>query len=198
MAMKLCVFQGTFNPIHNAHLQVAEFAHKNLGFDKVLFIPAAKPPHKSFDPKMSEHRLNIVKAAISDFPEFEVSDIEYKLEGKSYTCNTIVELYKRYKIDGKINFLIGTDAFRKIESWYRTDDLKKLVDFVVFIRENNFESDELEYLRSKGYNFKFMPLEFLDISSTEIREKIKKCEPVQGFLPKKAEEYINNYGLYKD
>ena len=106
---------------------------------------------------MSEHRLNIVKAAISDFPEFEVSDIEYKLEGKSYTCNTIVELYKRNKIDGKINFLIGTDAFRKIESWYRTDDLKKLVDFVVFIRENNFESDELEYLRSKGYNFKFMP-----------------------------------------
>ena len=196
--MKLCVFQGTFNPIHNAHLQVAEFTHKNLGFDKVLFIPAAKPPHKSFDPKMSEHRLNIVKLAISDFPEFEVSDIEYKREGKSYTYLTIEELYKQYKLNSKIKFIIGTDAFAKIESWYETDKLKKLLKFIVFIREDNFKSSKYDYLKEKGYDFDIQTLPFKDISSTELREKIKCGEDISHYVPNSVKEYILKNGLYKN
>lgn len=196
--MKLCVFQGTFNPVHNAHIQVAEFACKNKDFEKILFIPAARPPHKNFDPDMCLHRLNMVKLATANYPEFEVSDIEYHLQGQSYTYNTIQELYKKYSVDGKINFLIGTDAFRYIESWYRTDELKNLVDFIVFVRENNFDKNCFEYLRAKGYNFEFMPLEFLDISSTEIRERIKLNMSVQGLIDKKVEEYIKENDLYKD
>lgn len=196
--MKLCVFQGTFNPIHNAHIQVAKFAHDKKGFEKILFIPAAKPPHKDFAPALSKHRLNMVTRAIEDYPEFEVSDIEYKLDGKSYTYNTICELYKQYQIDGKIKFLIGTDAFEKIESWYKIDKLKELVDFVVFIRENDFNEKDYEYLKGKGFNFEFMPLDFLDISSTEIREKIKHNQSVEGLINRKTEEYIKQNGLYKD
>lgn len=196
--MRLCVFQGTFNPVHNAHIKAAKYAHDKAGFEKILFIPAANPPHKEVNPELSQHRLNMVKAAIEDYPEFEVSDIEYKLNGKSYTYNTICELYKKYDIDGKINFLIGTDAFRNIESWYKTDELKKLVDFIVFIRENNFGENDFEYLRAKGYNFEFMPLDFLDISSTEIRERIKNNQDVNHLIDKKTEEYIKENGLYKD
>ena len=124
--MKLCVFQGTFNPIHNAHLRVAKYVLNKYDFDKLLFIPAYKPPHKKYDDNMSIHRLNMVKLAIEDEhnSKIEVSDIEYKREGKSYTYLTICELYKKYEIEGKINFIIGTDAFKDIENWYEADKLK--------------------------------------------------------------------------
>lgn len=196
--MKLCLFQGTFNPIHNAHIQVAEFALKHIDCEKILFIPAYKPPHKDFDSKTCLHRLNMVKLAVESNENFEVSDIEFELNGKSYTYLTILELYKRFKIDGKIKFLIGTDAYEKIETWFETDKLKNLVDFVVFIRENNFDKTRFENLRKKGYNFEFMPLEFLDISSTLIRDKIKNCENINGLVPQKVEEYIKNNDLYKN
>lgn len=196
--MNLCVFQGTFNPIHNAHLKMAQYAIDNFGFEKILFIPAYKPPHKDYDPDISSHRLKMVKAAVEKHPQFEVSDIEFYLGGKSYTYLTILELYKRLEIDGKISFIIGTDAFKKIETWYETDKLKELVDFIVFVRENEFKEEDFKYLKEKGYNFKFSPMNFYDISSTQLREKIKNNEPFSEYLPKETEEYINKYGLYRN
>lgn len=196
--MKLCVFQGTFNPIHNAHIQVAEFAIKNSVCDKVMFIPAYNPPHKECNDDIRYDRLEMVKLAVVNNPNFSVSDIEFKRKCKSYTYLTICELYKQFDIDEKIKFLIGTDAFEKIETWYESDKLKELVDFVVFIRENNFDGKRFEYLREKGYRFEFMTLEFLDISSTEIREKITKNESIKGLVPPNVEEYIQKNELYKN
>ncbi|MBO6180364.1 nicotinate (nicotinamide) nucleotide adenylyltransferase [bacterium] len=197
--MKLCVFQGTFNPIHNAHLRVAKYVLNKYDFDKLLFIPAYKPPHKKYDDNMSIHRLNMVKLAIEDEhnSKIEVSDIEYKREGKSYTYLTICELYKKYEIEGKINFIIGTDAFKDIENWYEADKLKKLVKFTVFIRENNFSSLEYNYLKDKGYDFIFDELSFEDISSTELREKIKNGQNIDGFINNSVKEYIAKNELYK-
>lgn len=195
--MKLCVFQGTFNPIHNAHLDMAEFILQNYGFEKILFIPAAAPPHKDYDVKMAEHRLNMVKLAARNNPRFEVSDIEFRLSGKSYSYLTALELYKIYNIDGKINFIIGTDAFEKIESWYHSDDFKKIVDFIVFVRENNFKPERFQHLKEKGYNFQFTRMPFEDISSTELREKIRLGKPVDNLVPKIVEDYIRKNDLYK-
>ena len=136
---------------------------------------------------------------VQNYNNFELSDIEYQLKGKSYTYRTICELYKTYNnIEGKFKFLIGTDAFEKIESWYETDRLKELVDFVVFIRENNFEEIRFEHLKEKGYKFQFMPLEFLDISSTEIREKVKNNQDITNLVPLKVKEYIYKHELYKN
>jgi len=196
--MKVCVFQGTFNPVHNAHIQVAEFAQKTIGCEKIVFIPAFNPPHKETDNECAFDRLNMVKLATEDYSNFEVSDIEYRRRGKSYTYLTICEIYERFTVDGKVKFLIGTDAFEKIESWYETDKLKNLVDFVVFIRENNFERRRFEKLRKNGYNFEFMPLEFLDISSTEIRNRIKNDKSIKGLVSPKVEEYIKQNELYKN
>ncbi len=165
-------------------------------FDKILFIPAYHPPHKTYEENMSLHRLKMVELAIKEYPKFQLSDIEYKREGKSYTYLTICELYRQYKIDGKIKFIIGTDAFKKIETWYETDKLKKLVDFIVFVREN--EDVNLENLKDKGYNFEFAKMKFIDISSTELRKKIKNGEPVNEIITKEVEEYINRYGLYRN
>ena len=195
--MKLCVFQGTFNPIHNAHLRVAQYVCSKYNFDKFLFIPAYLPPHKNSDTNFANARFEMVKLATQDNPMFEFSDIEFKRGGKSYSYLTIKELYDLHEITDKIHFIIGTDAFKYIESWYESDNLKKLVKFIVFIRDENFNPKSFDYLKEKGYDFEFETLDFWDISSTNIRQKIKSEENIENFVPKKVKEYILNHGLYK-
>ena len=190
--MKLCVFQGTVNPIHKAHLTMADFVLKNYDFDKIFFIPAFKPPHKDYDENLTPHRLQMVKLATQFNPKFEVLDIEYKNDRKSYTYLTILELYKMFQIDGKINFIIGTDAFEKIESWYEINNLKKLVKFLVFPRENLLDTTKFDALKLKGYDFEFMQMRFEDISSTQVRNG-----EIKNFVTKEVEEYIDKNGLYK-
>ena len=196
--MKLCVFQGTFNPIHNAHLRLGEWVLNTYHPDKLIFIPAANPPHKNCNPNYAKYRYNMVKLALEDKKGYTVSDIEYRREGKSYTYLTICELRKNYQIDERILFIIGTDAFEKIESWYEFDKLKDLVKFIVFVREDNFIPSRYDYLKDLGVEFEFQPLPFKDISSTELRRKIKNDEDISLYVSKKVEEYIKNNGLYKD
>jgi len=196
--MELWLFQGTFNPIHNAHLRVAEYIAENFGANKIIFIPAYIPPHKDSQTSLAEHRLKMTELAVKDNPYFNVSDIEFQLGGKSYTYRTICELRKRYNLDEKINFIIGTDAFKNIEKWYEADKLKKLVKFRVFPRDKEVNKQDYEYLREKGYDFEFVPLEFEDISSTELREAVKLNKNLDRYVPKIIEDYIKENGLYKD
>ena len=197
--MKLCLYCGTFNPIHNAHIAVANYVKSNFDFDLILFIPSYIPPHKNIDKILANHRFNMVKLALEDYSSFKVSDIEFKSEQNSYTYNTIKKLYELYNdIDNKINFIIGTDAFRNIEHWYRAEELKNLVEFIVFVRENDFKSEDFEILREKGYNFKFTKMPFVNISSTNIRNYIKNDQSISNLLPEKVENYIIRNGLYKN
>jgi nicotinate-nucleotide adenylyltransferase len=140
----------------------------------------------------------MVKIAIQHNKFFEISDIEYKRGGKSYTYLTILELIKLYDIEDKINFIIGTDAFEKIESWYEADKLKKLIKFIVFIREENFDISKYNYLKARGYDFEFQPLTFENISSTQLREFIKNNKSISPYVPKQVEEYIKENELYKN
>jgi nicotinate-nucleotide adenylyltransferase len=195
--MKLCVFQGTFNPIHNAHLRVGEFVRTHYDFDKILFIPAYNPPHKVSNKISPIDRFNMVKLAIENIPHFEISDIEYKRKGKSYTYLTIKELYETIHLENKIYFIIGTDAFDKIETWYEIDKLKNLVKFIVFKRDVNFEPTKYNHLIQKGFDFELQTLPFKDISSTQLREKIKNNENITNEIPEKVKEYIINHELYK-
>ena len=199
--MKLCLFQGTFNPIHNAHLMICEYAKKNFDYDKILLIPAARPPHKAFDESFSQHRLKMAELAVKDIDYIDVSGIEYEREGLSYTLPTVEEIYEKYPVEGMINFIIGTDAFMNIESWYQSDKLKNLLDFVLFVREDekSLKADEtyLQKLKEKGYNYKMMKMPFVDISSTQIRNNIHNSIPIKSLVPKGVEKYIDKYGLYR-
>lgn len=199
--MKLCLFQGTFNPIHNAHLEICEFAKKKFNFDKILVIPAANPPHKTVNRDLSYHRLKMAELAIIHKEYLEVSDIEFLREGVSYTYLTVKELYEKYDIDGKINFIIGTDAFKNIENWYESEKLKHMLDFILFVREDELQLEKdaiyLQKLRDKGYNYTMMEMPFYDISSTQIRENITNSIPIKKLVPKEVEKYIDKYGLYR-
>ena len=196
--MEYCLFQGTFNPVHNAHIRVAEYVLKTFGIDKVIFIPSFIPPHKDPNIVDAHHRLNMVKLTTRYNDKFEVSDIEIKRGGISYTYLTILELSKILKPESRLKFIIGTDAFKQIETWYETEKLKTMLDFIVFIREDNFDETSIEYLKEKGYNYQIMKLDYKDISSTEIREKIKYNQSVADLISKETEEYIKKYELYKN
>ena len=181
--MSICIFPGTFNPIHNAHIKMAKFALKNFKFDKIIFIPAYLPPHKEIDQRLAEHRFEMVKLAIKDIPQFEISDIEYQQEGKSYSLITVKKIIEQYEIKDRLNFIIGTDAFSKIDSWYKAEELKNLVHFIVFPRRG----DVLE--NKETWDYELVDMEYVDISSTEIREGNIENTSVKG--------YIEKNGLYK-
>lgn len=150
---------------------MAQYACAEYGFDKVLFIPAFNPPHK--DTALAEHRYNMVKLAIEDFSMFEISDIEYRRKGKSYTYLTVTELYEQYDIDGKINFIIGKDAFENFDTWYEAEKLKNIIEFVKFDRVSE------------------------DISSSKVRERVGKGKPISDLVTEKVGDYIERHNLYK-
>lgn len=195
--MNLCVFQGTFNPIHNVHLAMANYVKTHYSYNTILFIPAYKPPHKDFDDEMSNHRFQMVKTAISGENFYGISNIEFQNERFSYTYLTIQELYKRFKIDDKIGFIIGSDAFREIDTWYEADKLKDLVHFIVFPREKELDNDRLSLLKFKGFSFNVTNMPPIDVSSTYVRTRIETGKPIFKFVPSVVSEYISKNGLYQ-
>lgn len=185
--MSICVFAGTFNPIHEGHLKMAEFALQHYNFDKIIFIPSYIPPHKEIDKDLANHRYKMVELATAHNPKFVISDVEYNSEGKSYSLITVKKIIEQYGLKGRLNFIIGTDAFKKIETWYHADELKSLVHFIVFPRRG----DDLDFDLS-GWDYEIAPMEYADISSTEIRKGLKKSDN------RVIEDYIEKNGLYKD
>ena len=184
--MTICIFPGTFNPIHDGHIKMAEYALEKYGFEKIIFIPAYLPPHKEIDNNLAQHRYNMVESVIKNNSKFEISDIEYRSENKSYSLITVQKIIEQYGIQGRLNFIIGTDAFAKINSWYKAEELKKLVHFIVFNRRGDKEED-----LPKDWDYEIAGMEYVDISSTEIREG------KEIFINKELEDYIKKYGLYK-
>ena len=161
--MSICIFPGTFNPIHEGHLKMAQFALDKYNFGKIIFIPAYIPPHKEINKELAQHRFEMVKLAIANNPKFEISDIEYRSEGKSYSLITVQKIIEQYNIKDRLNFIIGTDAFAKIATWYKAEELKKLVHFIVFPRRG----DSVDNI--KDWDYELCDMDFVDISSTEIR-----------------------------
>ena len=186
MCMAICIFPGTFNPIHQAHLRMAEFALKKFGFEKIIFIPSYIPPHKEINKSLATHRYNMVKLAISKNSKFEISDIEYRSEGRSYSLITVQKIISEYKIKGRLNFIIGTDAFKDIKTWFHSEELSKLVHFIVFPRKGDVISKE----DLKDFSYEVVTMPMIDISSTQIREKHGAG------TEKEVEEYIKLNDLY--
>lgn len=198
--MKICLYQGTFNPPHLGHLQVAKFVSETLKLDKILFIPAAKPPHKSLHENKDEalHRLNMTKLLVENESKFEVSDIEFHRETPSYTYVTVKELYEKYNLSEKPNFIIGDDAFSKIDTWYHTEELKNLIDFVVLPRNEDFDKEKFEKLKNNGYNFQRLKMPKIYISSTEIRKEASNKRPLNKMTTQEVEKYIYEHNLYQN
>ncbi len=116
LSPKIGVFGGTFNPIHTCHLQVAARVRELVGLERVIFVPAAEPPHKSADLAPAFHRLEMTKLAVAGWPGFEVDDLELRRPGPSYSADTMEEFQRRYP-DADLYFLLGEDMFRSLSTW---------------------------------------------------------------------------------
>ncbi|HZJ76071.1 MAG TPA: nicotinate-nucleotide adenylyltransferase [Oscillospiraceae bacterium] len=200
---KIGIVGGTFDPVHYGHLFIAQTALDELNLNKVLFIPTGKPPHKR-EKLITEayRRIDMLKLAIEGNPKFDISTTEIVREKTSYTIDTIKELQQYYNKKTKFYFIVGSDAFIKIEAWKEYKNLLGLTKFVVMARQIFKDQllDEKIKLLTEEYNADITRLEIpiLDISSTDIRRRIREGRSIKYLLPGDVEAYIFNYGLYTD
>lgn len=199
--MKIGVFGGAFNPVHNGHINLAQNYYDTLMLDKLLFVPTAVPPHKTSDDLASEKaRLDMLNIALKDKPYFEVTDIEFKRSGKSYTYDTLCRLLQMYN-GAQLYLIIGADQFLSFDKWYRWSDILNMVNICTCARENESEKKKIIDFsnRLKGLDenrFFLLDAPVLKLSSSEIRDKIKKGENASALLPDGVYNYICTKGLY--
>lgn len=194
------IIGGTFDPIHYAHLYIAYEAREQLNLDKIIFMPAGTQPLK-VDNKVtsSELRYSMVKLAIEDYREFSISDYEIEKQGLSFTYETL-EHFKRD--DRELFFITGADCLMNIEKWREVEKIFSICTFVVFLR-GGFDKEKLKEQKKiieEKYNGNIVLLELkeLEISSTDIRNRIRENKRIDFFVPPKVREFIESKHLYKE
>ncbi len=216
---KIGLLGGTFDPVHNGHLAVANHVLQALGLDAIWFVPAALPPHKSGHADGREissfaDRIAMLERAIHRNSSFVISDIEAKRSAPSYSIDTIKILLQQTGEQADFYFIIGADAFIEIDTWKEFKDLPTLVNFVVISRptyspdkvgeviRHNFAGYEYEpsnetwkSQQSKG-SFILQYMKPVPISSTEIRARVREGKDITGLVPHAVEDYIKKQGLY--
>lgn len=221
--MKIGLFGGTFNPIHNCHLTIAAQIRERLALDQILFVPAGDPPHKPHDDLApARHRFEMVRLAIAADPAFAVSDLEVRKSTKSYSIETVRSLRDHYGSNAELFFIIGLDAFLEFPTWRQAPDLLQLCHFVVVSRtgktfapladrpplppipRQTLESldrrtqDRLDVPVPGGAHLTFIRLPACDISASDIRQRIRSRTSVASLLPAPVESYIMRAGLYQE
>lgn len=196
---KIGIMGGTFNPVHNAHLELANCAKEQYALDFVIFMTSGNPPHKKHkNIPDGELRLGMLKLAISGKENFLADDFEVKSEEYSYSVNTMRHLREKYP-QSELYFIIGGDSLRGLPKWYKPEELVKLCKFLVYPRGGTDLGDDI-YEIVKKYGGEIYPLHspVINISSTQIREKIVQGEDVSGMLPESVLEYIKEHRLYTE
>lgn len=212
--MRIGLLGGSFNPIHNAHLRIAMEAQAACLLDRVIFIPAADPPHKALAGGVSfEHRSKMVSLAIAGRPDYKMSNIEEERGGKSYSIDTIRAFREQFPED-ELFFIIGADSFLEIGTWHRYDEIFPLCNLVVVERPGCPVTKPLEALPDAvrgmfSYNSKAGSLKHgsgrsiffitgspLELSSTEIRRLASVEEDLTPYVPSDVAAYISNQRIY--
>jgi nicotinate-nucleotide adenylyltransferase len=214
--MKIGILGGTFNPIHNAHLRIAEEARDAFGLDRVIFIPAATPPHK---PQVGElsfgSRFEMVSLAVADNPCFSVSDMEALRGGRSYSIDTLRALKAEYP-DDQLYFIIGADSFHDISSWREYAEIFALCNIVCLQRPGStinslakalpvamapefcYDAASKRLNHSSGHCVYALDGVLLDISSSHIRQLVRGRRSIRYLVPDAVDQYIKEQRLYID
>lgn len=198
--IKVGIMGGTFNPIHNGHLILAQEALEQALLDQVLFIPSGVSYMKNANDIVdANHRYQMVSLAIEENPCFAISDIEIKRAGNTYTCDTLMAL-EEIMPEAELYFIIGDDTLFSMETWYHPEVIFKKAKIVVAIREQS-NRDAL-VLKKNALETKFggtillLDTSTVEISSTKIREKLSKKQSISYLVPKKVQQYIEEHHLY--
>ncbi len=198
---KIGILGGTFDPIHNAHLLLGESAREQFGLDRVIYIPnnLAHMPHRT-EVSGAEERYQMVKMAINDNPYFTCSRLEIDKPDGSYTIDTITDLKNMYPGD-ELYLILGADSVLGIDSWYRASDLLKSCIIIAATRYDDdvaaIDKKRRELQSIYDADIRILNFNRIDISATDIRERIKKGRSVRYMLPDGCIEFICIKGLYK-
>lgn len=198
----LAIMGGTFDPIHNGHLAIAEAVLYQFKPQRVLLIPAGDPPHKPNKPiTTGEHRYQMILQSICHIPGFDTTRMEIDRSGASYTVDTIKEIKNACPAGSTIYFILGQDAIENILTWKDARELLGLCQFVVAPRPGMYEIKKLQRFfdqLEESYNTTIHVLEtpMLNISSTYIRDAFKRGCAMSSLMPREAEEYAYSHGLY--
>ena len=187
--MRIAIYGGSFNPMHIGHEKIVDYVLNNLNMDKIIIIPVGIPSHRENNLEQSDTRLKICKEIFKGNKKIEVSDIEIKSEGKSYTYDTLLKLMDLYGENNEFFEIIGEDSLKSLKTWKNYEELLKICKFIVFRRKDdkNIQIDK-EFLKNK--NIIILENEYYDISSTEIRNMVKNNEDISAFVNKKVKKLI--------
>lgn len=195
----IAMYGGSFNPIHIGHIQLAEYFLNTLSLDKLLIIPDAKPPHKSDKAMISAyHRFNMCKLAVNNINNIEVSDIEIKRKGKSYTIDTLRQLNVIY-LNAQLFLIMGADMFLSLHTWKNFEEIFSRVIICAVPRQNDNIDKLIIYSKSmERYRIKSIVADkfMMNVSSTQIRNNIINSLPITNMVSKEVEEYIYKNHLY--
>ncbi len=196
---RLGIMGGTFNPIHLGHLMIAEEARQTFHLDKILFIPSYVTPNKQMDGATAQQRIDMVKLAIEDNPYFAVSDLEIRRKGRSYTVETLRYLKKLYGPSHILYFISGTDTIHDLPQWYKPEEILSLCRFVGATRPDGTQAidDIIAYFGDLGKHILKLTVPTMQISSTELRHRIRDGLSVRYMMPKPVVKYIEAHGVYQ-
>ncbi len=190
---KVGIFGGTFDPIHLGHLITAQSVREIRKLEKIIFIPAFISPHKSdIITSSAEDRLNMIKLAIDGIPFFDYSEMEIKKGGVSFTVDTLKELKNNYD---ELEFIIGYDNIFEFHTWKDPDEIMNLSKIIVLKRKSSHPPQ----FKDKYYHQAvFVQTRGIEISATDLRERVKKGLPINFLVPPNVLEYIHSHKLYID
>lgn len=195
---KILLFGGTFNPVHKGHTRAVKTIDEVFSFDKIIIMPSKIPPHK-ISPFLANEkdRFEMTKLAFSDMEKAEISDFELKRQDKSFSYYTVKHLREKYPHD-ELFMAVGSDMLLSFDTWFRFEDILSMTNLVCVSRENgDFEALEHKQEELSQYgNIFLVKAPVFEISSTEIREKIKKNEDTSCYLDKKVVQYIMENKIY--
>ncbi len=194
--MRTGIMGGTFNPVHNAHLMIAELAREEYGLDRVIFITSGNPPHKSALVD-ARHRFNMTRLAIDGNRTFSDDDFEINRGEKSYTVHTLEYLKNKYPND-KLFFIIGEDSLNDLPKWYEPQRILTMASLLVFPRKSKESLMVTLQEMRKRYGGDILPIDapVMGISSTDIRKRISDNKTARYMIPDKVLGYIEENGLY--
>ena len=197
--MKIGIYGGSFDPVHVGHVNAALTFKEELSLDKIIVIPAYQPPHKKgLAMTPSEHRMNMCNLAFGKLEGFEVSDIEILRADEGYMADTVAQIREIYP-DDELYLLIGGDMLLYFRKWYAWSKITD--EAVLAVAARNWDDDaaleaEAAVLRSYGAEVRIVPIDVKEISSTAVRETVKRADDISSMVPEGVDEYIWDHYLY--